>query len=177
MQSRNVNFTRARSTDSLGWYGDPERWGSSAVVSVPVRGPEETTWTYSPQLVRGQTAELVACAWEAFVSVDYGPQYDPQHDTPRVVVEWTCGVGQSSQTFFWYPQLAPDPNVDRFSPILDAGGGVGGLARHIYSPLLGAAVAGRVVLGFTSTQPQDRVLRCNVTLQISPRPGYFQGAA
>lgn len=176
MQTRDGSFVRARNTETLGWYGDPERWGSSSVVAVPVASRNAGSWIYSPQLVRGQTAGLVACSWESFVSVDFGPTFDAQHDSVTVAVEYVCGVGQSSQLVYWYPQLAQDPNADRMSPRLDTGGGVGGLARHLYAPLCGAAVAGRVVILAESTQPEDRVLQCSVTLQIAPRPGFFQGA-
>ena len=176
MQTRDGSFVRARSLDTLGWYGDPERWGSSALVTVPVAESENGVWRYSPQLVRGQTAQLVACSWEGFVAVDYGDTFDPDHDALTVAVEWTMGVGQSSQIAYWYPQLAPDPNVDRMSTRLSVGGGFGGLARHLYAPIIGAAIAGRVAVLCESTEPGDRVLTVSATLQIGPRPGYFQGA-
>jgi hypothetical protein len=176
MQNRTTIFSRALNQESLGWYGDPERWGSSAPVSLAIADRGDGVWTYSPQLVRGQTAGLVACGWECFVAVDFGPTFDPDHDAVSVAVELTMGVGQSSQTAFWYPQLASDPNVDRMSTRLSVGGGVGGLARHMYSPIIGAAIAGRVAVLAESTQPQGRTLTCAATLQIGPRPGYFQGA-
>lgn len=177
MQSRNHNFPRARSTETLGWYGDPERWGSTQLVSVPVAARGASSWTYSGQLVRGQTRELVACAWESFVAVDFGATYDPMNDAVTVAVEYVMGVGQSSQTAFYYPQLGPDPNADRMSTRLDVGGGIGGVARHLYSPILGAAIAGRIAIWCESNAPEGRVLSCTCTLQIAPRPGYFQGAA
>jgi hypothetical protein len=176
MQTRNGSFVRARNTASLGWYGDPERWGSSSVVSVPVAAREAGVWTYSSQLVRGQTSDLVACSWETFCAVDYGPTYDPDHDAVTVAVELAMGVGQSSQIAYWYPQLNPDPNADRMSTRLSVGGGVGGLARHMYAPIIGAAIAGRVAIHVESTDPGDRVLAVTATLAITPRPGYFQGA-
>lgn len=176
MQNRGGNFVRARNvTAALGWYGDPERWGSTALVNVPVAAENFGAWVFSPQLVRGQTAELVACSWEAFVAVDFGTNFDAVHDSISVAVELTCGVGQSTQIFFWYPQVGDAANPDRFATRLAAGAVTGGVARHLGAPVIGAAIAGRVAVFAESTQPNNRVLTCTATLQVSPRPGFFQG--
>lgn len=94
MQHRQGNIERAQN-EILHPYGDPERWGGNAELSVLVpAGAASDKTLYGSTIVRAQCADLCARAWETIVFWTLSGL--DATDTIEAYVEVRAGAGQNT---------------------------------------------------------------------------------
>lgn len=79
------------------WTGDPERWGGSGVITMPLQADVQyTDVTFTgAQLLRAQTAELRALLWDIVISWGIDGVANARVDGD-LTLDVTIGTGQAS---------------------------------------------------------------------------------
>jgi hypothetical protein len=181
------DFERARSQDPTRESGDPERWGGHArVVTVSTRTPippNQTPFGSSPeQIIRAQTRDLVAVAWDLFAEWDIRG-CNGTDDAGSLSLDITVGTGQASSRAWWrlceirggVPacQNAGAVALGFFPWGADNSSGLfvpnnRGVAISS-SPIVGTSLNARVVLQVSTAADVDHNIVARVTAHCCPR--------
>lgn len=183
MQNRRTDFARQVNERSLGFLGDPERWGSSETIVIPIVErtevkPEDAV--YTRQLARGQVDSLAAIPWHLFVSCAFleSPDSRPAFDIRlQLAAEITIGVGQTSARFLWDVSAnSRDASArggrDALYPVWQYGprNSSPGIAGHLQQAIPAAAIAVRAFAYATydSAEETPAPIPVLITAQICP---------
>ena len=183
MQHRRSDFARQVNERSLGFLGDPERWGSSETIVIPIVNRTEVKQedaVYTPQLARGQVDSLAAIPWHLFVSCAF--LESPRSRVPsglglQLAAEITIGVGQTSARFLWdVTANARDATTrggrDALAPVWQYGppDSSPGIAGHLQQAIPAAAIAVRAFAYATydSAEETPAPIPVIITAQICP---------
>mgnify|MGYP006270275563 CR=1 FL=1 len=181
MRGRDSHFARDVNAKSLGFLGDPERWGSSERLLVPYSPPsgQAPSFVRSGQLCRGQVDSLAAVPWQVMVTAAFLEDPKTREATDfkyQLVLAIDAGVGQTMLRVLWDVSLSAAGAVERKGPDVlfanfeaSTGDFQPGIACHLAQPIPAAAISVSAASWITAEyEEQPKPLPVLVSVAICP---------